>query len=128
MIWIKKDILLFLEDKNESKIFEIKEKREKSIRSIRQNDTFYKLFTEIWKHLWYNKDEMHDILLWWVFGTYDIEIWPIKRQMLNKPETSKLTKEEWTLFITAIIEFCKKHNIPVEITSRELESLYNTYN
>jgi hypothetical protein len=38
---MKKDILLFLENKNESKIFEIKEKREKSIRSIRQNDYWH---------------------------------------------------------------------------------------
>jgi hypothetical protein len=48
--------------------------------------------------------------------------------MLNKPKTSELTKEEWIFFIDSIIEFCKSNNIPVEITPRELTSLYESFN
>ena len=113
------------EDKDVFVYIGIKESKE--IRTLSMNNTFWKLFTDIGNHLWYTKEEMHDILLGWVFWTYEIEIWPIKRQMLNKPKTSELTKEEWIFFIDSILEFCKKHDIPATITPRELQSLIDRY-
>lgn len=120
----------YLDKQKEDKeiIVVIANKDTKKIRSLSQNNTFWKLFTEIWNHLWYKKEEIHDILLGWVFGTYEITIWPVNKQMLNKPKTSELTKEEWIHFIDSILEFCKTHNIPVEITPREIQSLYNSFN
>lgn len=114
--------------KSENIIVYISEKETKEIRTLGQNNTFWKIFTEIWNHLWYSKEEIHDIMLWWVFGTYTVELWFIKKEMLNKPKTSKLNKEEWIKFIDEMIWFCKKHNIPIEITPREIQSLYESYN
>lgn len=113
---------------NEEIIVWINKKENRETRSLSQSRTFRLLFTGIWNHLWYSKEEIHDIMLWWVFGTYEVVLWPITKQMLNKPKTSELSKEEWIHFITSIIEFCKKENIPVEITSRDIQSLYDSFN
>ena len=132
--WLPQDIYNticeYLESlkQNEEIIVWINKKETRETRSLAQNNTFWKLFTEIWNKLWYKKEEIHDFMLWWVFWTYEVKIWPITKQMLNKPKTSELNKEEWIHFIDAILEFCKSNDIGVEITSKEIQSLYDSYN
>lgn len=103
-------------------------KQTKEIRSLSQNNTFWKLFTDIWNHLWYTKEETHDILLMWVFWTKTLKLWKIEKEVALKPKTSELTKEEWKNFIDTILAFCKREDLPITITSKELRSLYESYN
>lgn len=100
----------------------------KEQRTKAQNATFYKLFTDIWNHLWETKDDVHDYLLWWVFWTHPVKLWKITKEVNNEQHTSKLSKEQWIRFIDTILKFCERENIPVTITPREKQSLYESYN
>ena len=106
----------------------ISTKETKEIRTLQQNRTFYKLFTDIWNHLWEKKDDVHDMMLWWVFWTKEVTIWRITREVNIEKHTSKLDKEKGIKFIDTILLFCKKYNMPITVTPRELQSLYDSYN
>ena len=43
-------------------------------------------------------------------------------------ETHKLTKEQGIFLIDTLLTFVKLKNIPIEITPREIQSLYESYN
>jgi len=106
----------------------ISTKETKEIRTAWQNRTFYKLFTDIWNHLGEHKDDVHDMLLGWVFWTKQVTIGRITREVNIEKHTSKLDKEKGKRFIDTILDFCKRENMPITITSRELQSLYESYN
>lgn len=105
----------------------ISNKETKEIRTLAQNNTFWKLFTDIGNHLWEDKHDVHDMLLGWVFGTHTVKLGRIEREVLNEKHTSKLTKEQGIKFIDTILAFCRKYNLPITITSREIKDLYESY-
>jgi len=74
-------------DKNSNKeklVCYISTKETKEIRSISQNSTFYKLFTDIWNHLWETKDDIHDMMLAWIFWTKTVKVWVFEREVNNE--------------------------------------------
>jgi len=105
----------------------ISTKETKEIRSLSQNATFYKLFTDIGNHLWEKKDDVHDMLLAWVFGTRTVTIWKIVKEVNIEKHTSKLDKEQGIRFIDTILKFVERESMPITITSREIQSLHDSY-
>ena len=119
----------YLEKQKEDKelVVYIANSETKEIRTLQQNKTFYKLFTDIWNHLWEKKDDVKEMLLAWVFWTRLVKIWKIEKEVNIEKHTSELTKEQWIKFIDTILAFCEREKLPITITSREIESLYNSY-
>jgi len=96
-------------------------------RTISQNSTFYRLFSWIWKHLWEDTQTIKIYFLIWCFWSRKINLSKTEMEIPIISETSKLNKEQWILLIDTLIRFTKKHNIPCEITPKELQSLYNSF-
>lgn len=105
----------------------ISKKITKEMRSLAQNRTFYKLFTDIGNHLWEDKDDVHDMLLAWVFWTREVKLWRITKDILIEKHTSELDKIKWKKFIDMILAFTKKYDMPITVDSREVQSLYDSY-
>ena len=124
----KEKIQSYIDKWTEEQEYIINKVESKAGRSLNQNSTFYKLFTDIWNHLWESKEDVHDMMLWWVFWTKEVTIWILTKDVLIEKHTSKLCKEQWIKFIDTMLAFCKKYNLPITITSREITNLYESYN
>lgn len=70
MLWNKEQVIQRLEKKDWDKLFEIKEKREKTIRSLAQNKYYFWVIIDIISnHHWYSPAETHELLK----ATFNIE-------------------------------------------------------
>ncbi len=128
MIWNKDEIIEFLQNKKEDERWFIDKEKNKSSHTRQQQKTWYKLFNWISTHLWYNVEEVKSFLLAGTFGTHTMQLNTEEIQVPNESRTSQLTKEQWIFFIDTILQFVKLKDIPVEITPREISSLYDSYN
>ena len=133
MKWNKEQILDFLEDRDEDTIWFIDKEKNKSSRTRQQEKTWYKLFGAIATHessQWetVNKQEVKLYMLGWCFWTHKLKLSKSELEVPNKSETSKLTKEEGIFFIDTLLLYCKVKKVPVKITSREIDSLYESFN
>jgi hypothetical protein len=119
----------YLENQKEDEILSVYiwKAKSKESRTLAQNRTFYKLFTDIWNHIWYTKEEVKEFMLWWVFWTKTVKHWPFTKEINIENHTHLLSKEQWIFFIESILEFCKTNDIPITITSREIESLFDSF-
>ncbi len=115
------------QDSEKDIIVYISKKETKEMRTLAQNKTFWKLFTDIWNHLWEKKENVKEMMLWGVFWTEKIKVWRITREINIEKHTHKLTKEQWIHFIDSILAFTKKYNMPITVTPRELQNLYDSY-
>ena len=128
MEWTALEVIEYMDKSEETQVFICIKKESKKGRSINQNNTFYKLFTDIGNHLWETKDDVHDMMLWWIFWTKEVRIWIITREVNIEKHTSKLTKEQWIKFIDTMLAFAKRENMPITVDSAEIKSLYESYN
>lgn len=128
MEWTALEVIEYMDKSEETQVFICIKKESKKWRSINQNNTFYKLFTDIGNHLWETKEDVHDMMLWWIFWTKEVRIWIITREVNIEKHTSKLTKEQWIKFIDTMLAFVKRENMPITVTSREITSLYDSFN
>jgi len=99
----------------------------KAGKTRQQEKTYYKLFGAISKHLWYSLDEVKIYVLSGCFWTKKLKM---NREEIEIPVISRtrdLTKEQWIFLIDTLISFAKIKNVPVKITSAEIDSLYNSY-
>ena len=106
----------------------IEEKESKESRTLAQNRTYYKILTAISKHLWYSLQEVKIYLLSGCFWTHKLKLSKTEIEVPNISQTSMLTKEQWIFFIDTILTFAKLKNVPIEIESAEVKSLYDSYN
>lgn len=118
----------YMENWKEEQVYIIEKATTKPWRSLQQNKTFYKLFTDIGNHLWETKEDVHDMMLWGIFGTKEVKIWVITRDVNIEKHTSKLTKEQGIKFIDTMLAFTKRENMPITVTSAEIKNLYESYN
>ena len=128
MIETKQDIekmLVFADDTDEFYFFEKADTKEK--RTLAQNRTLYKILNAISKHLWNPVQEVKIYMLSWCFWTHKIKLSKSEIEVPDISKTSELTKEQWIFFIDTILTFAKIKDVPIEITPREIESLYNSY-
>ena len=117
--------LVFADDLDEFYFFKDADTKEK--RTLAQNRVFYRLFNWISKHLWYDTQEVKIYMLSGCFWTHKIKLSKTEMDIPNISHTSELTKEQWIFFIETILTFVKMKNVPVEITPREIQSLYDSY-
>ena len=120
-------IIEMLEWQDEDIEWIIQKKNTKQGRTLAQNRTWYKLFSAISKHLWYSVQEVKMYMLSWCFWTKILKMSKEKMEIPVISQTSDLTKEQWIFFIDTILAFVKIKNVPVEITSREINNLYDSY-
>ena len=103
-------------------------KETKEVRTLAQNNTWYKLFWGISKHLGVPVDEVKIYFMIWCFGSKKITL---SKNTMDIPiiyQTHLLTKEQGIFLIDILISFVKIKNIPITITPREIQSLYDSYN
>ena len=128
MKWKAEDVMIYMDKHKEDQVFICVKEESKAGRTIQQNRTWYKLFNWISSHLWYNVEEVKSFLLAWTFGTHKMKLNTEDIEVPNESRTSLLTKEQGIFFIDTILQFVKLKDIPVEITSAEVQSLYESYN
>ena len=125
---VSEKLFEILEKKQDKEIIiEIVDKKSKRWRSIAQNNSFYKLFTDIWNHLWEDKEAVKEMLLAWIFWTTIKKLWIFEKDVNNEPKTSKLSIEQWKEFIDKTLAFVDKYQMPITLTSIEKQDLYNWY-
>jgi len=117
--------LVFADDLDEFYFFKDTDTKEK--RTLAQNRVFYRLFNWISKHLWYDTQEVKIYMLSGCFWTHKIKLSKTEMDIPNISHTSDLTKEQWIFFIETILTFVKMKNVPIEITPREIQSLFDSY-
>ena len=128
MLHTKQEIekmLVFADDKDEFYFFEKADTKEK--RTLAQNRTLYKILDAISKHLWNPIQEVKIYMLSWCFGTHKLKLSKTEIEVPNISNTSALTKEQWIFFIDTILAFARIKDVPIEITPREIQSLYDNY-
>jgi hypothetical protein len=127
---IIKELTRFFLTRDKTKIYHllIGKKETKEMRNKNQNNMFHWLFGEIGKHLWYKTEDVKGFFMKWLFWTKEIELfWQIQEiAIINS--TTDLKKEQAILLIDSILQFIQKHNIPCKYSSREIDSLYDSYN
>jgi len=105
----------------------ISTKLTKEMRTTLQNNMFYWLFTEIWNHLWVDKEDVKDNFLKWLFGIKTVQLWMFESEEANIKHTSDLDITQAIFFIESIQAFIEKYWVPCKYTSREFESLIKSY-
>ena len=128
MKWNAIKVMEYIDKGKEDQVYICVKEESKEGRTIAQNRTWYKLFNWISTHLWYNIEEVKSFLLAGTFGTHKMKLNTEEIEVPNESRTSNLTKEQWIFFIDTILKFVKLKDIPVEITPREISSLYDSYN
>lgn len=113
-------------DKNFHVLISTKETKEMKTRQ--QEKTYYKILTWISKHLWYKLQEVKIYVLSWCFWTHRLKLFDEEIEVPNISETRWFSKEQAIFFIDTLLQFVKDKNIPVEITPKEVQSLYDSYN
>lgn len=108
----EKDIIVFISNK-----------MTKEMKSRFQEQFYYWMFWEIEKQTPFSAETIKQYLLWRVFWKKEV-FWEL---INNKTKTSEFSKKEAREFIESILVFMKEHSLNCKYTSRELESLYNSY-
>ena len=102
--------------------FVYSKKETKEIRTLRMNNFWYWLFSDIEKQTPFSLFTIKHYILWRVFGKQEC-YWELVN---NKTETSKLTKKEWWDLISWIQTFCFENWIIMKYISKEEQSLFNS--
>lgn len=100
----------------------------KAGRNLAQNRTFWKIFKGIWDKLWYSKEVVRTNILTALFWTYEVQMFWVTHLIPNKTSTTELDKQEWIQVIDWALEYAKKIDAWIEITSRDIQDLINSYN
>ena len=128
MIWNKEQIIEFVNNWKEEQIYICEKKESKPWRTLAQNRTFWKIFKGIWDKLWYSKEIVKTNILTALFWTYQVQMFWKVHLIANKSSTTELSKEEWIQVIDWALEYAKKINAWIEITPRDIQNLYESYN
>lgn len=127
MIWNKEKIIEYISKSKEEQIYIIDKKESKAWRTRQQEKTYYKILNAIANHLGYNIEEVKIYILSWCFGTHPLKLSKEYMEIPNISRTSILTKEQWIFFIDTLLAFVTIKDVPVQITSAEVQSLYDSY-
>ena len=128
MKWTKQVIQQYIDKGKQDQIYICIKEESKEGRTRQQEKTWYKLFNWISTHLWYNVEEVKSFLLAGTFGTHKMKLNTEGIEVPNESRTSQLTKEQGIFFIETILAFVKMKDIPIQITPREVQSLYDSFN
>jgi len=128
MIWTKKEIIAKLEEAREWELYILEKKETKAWRTLQQNKTYWKIFKGIWDKLWYSKEVVRSNVLTALFWTYQVLMFWEIHKLPKKSSTTELSKQEAIQVIDWALEYAKKIDAWIEITPREVQNLYDSYN
>lgn len=120
------DYLEKLDDRKEVIVL-ISNKETKEMKTRQQEKTYYKILNAIATHLWYSLEEVKIYILSWCFWTHKLKLSRQEMEIPNISRTRDLTKQQAMFFIDTLLQFVKIKNVPVEISSQEIQSLYDSY-
>lgn len=125
---ISEQVLEYLDKQKETQeiIVLISKKETQEMRTLAQNRTFWKIFKGIWDKLGYTKETVRTNILTALFWTYECKMFWEVHLVPNKTSTTELSKEEAIQVIDWALEYAKKIDAGIEITPREIQSLYDT--
>ena len=128
MKWTKEVIQEYMDNWKEEQEYICEKTTTKAGRSLAQNRTWSKILTAIWQHKYWTLAQAKKITLiykfWYETQEYEWETVYIP----NHASTAALSKVEGIEYLTFLIDYCKDEKVPVQITSREIDSLYNSFN
>lgn len=133
IIWKKQEIFeqvsefLDKQKDDENLICIITTKETKEQRTLTQNSMFHWLFGEISKHLWEPLEFVKYYFLAWCFWIEKKKYSKLEIDIPKIASTTLLNKEEAIFFIDVIIKFIDKHKVPCKYSSKEIQSLYDSY-
>ena len=121
------ELIEYLQTQKEDIEWVVNKKKTKAWRTLQQNKTYWKIFKGIWDKLWYSKEVVRTNILTALFWTYEVQMFWSTHLIPNKSSTTELDKQEAIQLIDGALEYAKKIDAWIEITSREVQDLYNTY-
>lgn len=119
-------LLVFADDDDEFLFEEWKDTKKQ--RTLLQNKTFHLILWAISKHLWYTMEEVKAYMLSWCFWAQKIRLSKEEMDIPIISSTTQLSKEQAIFFIDTLLQFAKIKDVPIEITPRGIQSLYESYN
>lgn len=123
-----KELIEFLQNKKDDLEWYLFNASTKQWKTEAQKRTFELLFWIISKYNWYHRDAIKIFFLTWCFWQRPIIMGKDKIMVPIVWSTMWLTKEQWILLIDTILEFIKINNIWFTLNTREIQSLYDTFN
>ncbi len=123
-----KEAIEYLENKKEEYEWEFYRSHTKAARSLAQNNTWYLLFSVISKYQWYPVDEIKLFFLMACFWEKELIMYWAKSRIPAVWHIHNLTKEQGIFLIDTVLEYIKKHDIPFTLQTKDLQSLYDSYN
>lgn len=127
MIWNKEQIEAYLVFQDEAQQFFIDKIDSKESRTRQQEKTYYLIMNSIAKHLGYSVNEVKMYMLSGAFWTKKLKLSKTEIEVPVISRTSEFTKEQGIFFIDCLLTFCKLKQIPIQIETAEIKSLYETY-
>lgn len=122
------EVMNYLDKWKEGQIYICVKEESKEWRTLAQNRTYWKIFKGIGDKLWYSKEVVRTNILTALFWTYEVKMFWEVHLVPNKTSTTELSKDEAKQVIDASLEYAKKIDAGIEITPREVQSLYESYN
>ena len=127
MKWTAEQIIDFVQNWKEEQEYICEKTTTKEGRTLAQNRTWSKILTAIWQHKYWDLAQAKKITLiykfWYETQEYEWETVYIP----NYTSTAALSKKEGIEYLTFLIDYCKDEEIPVQITPREINSLYESF-
>ena len=100
-------------------------KETREMKSRQQEKTYYKIFDWIGKYLWYDKEIVKQNILKALFWTYEVKMFWEIHLVANISRTRDLKKDQARLLIDWSLEYAKKIGAWIDITPKEVKSLYD---
>jgi len=127
MKWNKDKIIDYLNKWKEDQVYICAKEESKQWRTIAQNSTLHKIIEAIRQFKYWSMEDAKKYTLVFTFWFEQVEYQWETILVPKHTSTAKLTKVEWIKYIDFLIDYCKENNIWVQITSREIDSLYESF-
>lgn len=117
----------YLQKKDINTTWEFYKAKSKSARTLKQNNMFKWLFSEIGKHQWRQLYEVQMFFMKFLFWIKEMKMFWASQEIPIINSTTKLTKMQAIDLIDNLLHFIQEHDIPCKYSSLELKSLYDSY-
>lgn len=127
MLWNKTQVIEYINKGKEWQRYIVCKEESKEWRTLAQNRTWWKLLTAIWVHKYWDTEDAKKYTLIFMFWHKENKYKWRTIYIPNETSTKALSKEKAIKYLDFLIEYCKEEKVPVVITPREIQDLYNYY-
>ena len=128
MKWTKEVINEYMDNGKPEQEYICERTTTKAGRTLAQNRTWSKILTAIWQHKYWDLKKAKKITLIYCFWYLTHEYMWKTIFIPKETSTAELSKPDWIEYLTFLIDYCKDEKIAVQITPREITSLYDSFN